>query len=71
MSLDETFRDRLKKQYPAVADQLAKIIEDCIATGGTPKEIEKCIKDKVKAQNINVDENKVGAKTMAHFVAFG
>ena len=74
MSVDETFKERLIAKYGAVnGDKLAKIIQDCMDAGGKARKIENCIKNKIKADpslaGVNIKE--VGAKTMAHFVAFG
>ena len=72
MSVDESFKDRLIAEYgDVIADQLAKIIQECMDAGGSSKKIEKCIKKKIEDQNIAVDDSKVGAKTMGLWVSFG
>ena len=72
MSVDETFREKLEKIYPKdIADKLATIAQDCMSIGGSQKQVERCIKKKIKEQNIAVDEGNPGAKTMSFWVATG
>ena len=66
MSVNESFRKRLKVKYGDDGDLLANLLQQCIYEGNTSdKDIKKCLKEKIKGTNLEAKVDDDAAEGIA------